>query len=118
MLFKIDFKILNKEEGKDSSAFSINKSFTSNNITNISNKITIFSQGKKQNIYKKRKLFMINYLHFYILLEKIDDDRSAAIEASIVRIMKQEKKCNHFSLVEKVEKQLEEYFTVKLDVII
>jgi hypothetical protein len=45
----------------------------------------------------------------FIKKEKIEDDRSAAIEATIVRVMKIEKKLNHSDLINKVMEKMEQF---------
>ena len=45
----------------------------------------------------------------YKILEKIEDDRSHAIEATIVRVMKGAQRLHHNDLVSKVLTQLENF---------
>lgn len=59
------------------------------------------THGKNEEIVKKGK----NLLN----IEKIEDDRSHAIEATIVRVMKGSKKLHHNELVTKVLTQLENF---------
>jgi cullin 1 len=75
--------------------FRLNKDFTSN-----SKRLKIISLQKAEEIIKK---------------EKIEDDRSHAVEAAIVRIMKGSQRLHHNNLVENILTQLEN-FKVKVQV--
>jgi cullin 1 len=83
--------LLKSDEGK----FKLNAGFTSN-----TKRIKIINSVKKEEIIKK---------------EKIEDDRSHAIEAAIVRIMKGSQRLHHNILIENILTQLEN-FKVKVQV--
>jgi len=74
----------------------VNLSFQNNN-----RRLKLVTLGKNEDIVKKGK--------FILILEKIEDDRSHAIEAALVRIMKGSQRLQHNELVNKVLTQLENY---------
>jgi cullin 1 len=58
----------------------------------------VFPTPVIEEVYKKGKIFKISKL----CIEIVQEDRSIAIEAAIVRIMKSRKKLDHTSLVQEV----------------
>jgi hypothetical protein len=94
------------------------KNTTSNSIanSNFEQQIETFRLNSKF-ISNNRKIKMINTAKNKDLIkkEKIEDDRSASIEANIVRIMKSQKRILHNDLINKVLQQLET-FKVKINV--
>lgn len=74
---------------KAQNTFALNKDFTNNSI-----------KVKSAEITNDEK---------FIRKEKIEDDRSAAIEATIVRVMKSHKRLSHNELIKKVMDQMEHF---------
>jgi hypothetical protein len=71
------------------------------NFQNINRRLKLATHGKIEEIIKKGQ--------FKLKSEKIEDDRSHAIEATIVRVMKGAQKLHHNDLVNKVLTQLENF---------
>jgi cullin 1 len=92
----ITSKLLLKCEGSDLGDFiKLNKKFTFNSI-----RVKILSNPRNEEVIKK---------------EKIEDDRSWAIEATIVRIMKSTQRLHHNELVKRILEQME-HFKVQIHV--
>jgi len=89
----LTFKILLKE---NESRFKLNDKFVSN-----SRKIRMITLPRSEEIIKK---------------EKIEEDRSYAIEACIIRIMKSDKRISHNDLVQKILDQMD-HFIIQIQVI-
>lgn len=83
------------------SAYSEDKYFINLKFKNNTKKLKIVSLPKNEDIIRK---------------EKIEDDRSFAIEATIVRIMKSVQRIHHNELINKILNQLEN-FKVKIHMI-
>jgi len=86
------FKILLKE---NDNKIRLNHKFVSN-----SRKIKMITLPRSEEIIKK---------------EKIEDDRSYAIEACIIRIMKSEKKISHNDLINRILEQMD-HFIIQIQV--
>lgn len=92
----ITSKLLLKCEGNESGDFiKLNKKFSFNSM-----RVKITSNPRNDEIIKK---------------EKIEDDRSWAIEATIVRIMKSTQRLHHNDLVKRILDQME-HFKVQIHV--
>jgi hypothetical protein len=61
-------------------------------------------------------LYRKGNIKIYFFIERIEYDRSAAIDACIIRVMKQSKKENHYELIKKVNDFLKDYFMIRIDV--
>jgi hypothetical protein len=102
----------------------ITKLIIKNSNSNTGSKITIsaFSDDKYQlnpkfqHNTKKIKVVSLPKEDEVIKKEKIEDDRSFAIEATIVRVMKSAQRMHHNELINKVLNQLEN-FKVKIHMI-
>ncbi len=77
---------------RDDCVIAINEQFSS-----PLNRI-VFPTPVIEEVYKKGKLLRI----YKLCIEIVQEDRSIAIEAAIVRIMKSRKKLDHTSLVQEV----------------